>query len=148
MIDFNRISVHKKPEASPGFLLWRVSTLWRRAIEAVLTPLDLTHPQFVVLATIGWLTKEGKKVNQAEIARQAALDPNTTSQILRSLQAKKLIKRKHSVDERSKSPELTDLGRDSLAKALPEVEKADAKFFAALNLKESGLLTALQALAH
>lgn len=143
-VDFTQISVHRTPEESPGFLLWRVSTQWRRAIEDVLKPLDLTHPQFVVLATVAWLTKEGQKISQAAIGRQAGLDPNTTSQILRSLQTKKLIDRVRSSDERSKHPTLTLAGSRCLANALPAVERADAKFFAPLNLKKSGILEALQ----
>lgn len=146
-VDFKRLSAHKTPEDSPGFLLWRTSTLWRRSIEAVLKPLGLTHPQFVVLAVTAWLTKGGVKVSQAEIAREASLDANTTSQILRSLQAKELIERPRTVDERSKCPLLTVAGKESLSKALPTVEKADADFFALLP-KQSILIEILQSLSQ
>ncbi|MGE5196701.1 MAG: MarR family winged helix-turn-helix transcriptional regulator [Anaerolineae bacterium] len=146
-VNFNEISVHASAEESPGFLLWRVSTLWRRSIESVLKPLGLTHPQFVVLATTGWLTRTGQRASQAEIGRYAALDPNTTSQILRTLQAKGLIKRSHISDERSKYPILTAAGTKSLAKALPAVESADAAFFASIDLKKSKMLKTLQLLA-
>lgn len=147
LVDFGQISTHESPEESPGFLLWRVSTSWRRAIEEVLKTFDLTHPQFVVLATIGWLTKDDKKVSQADVARQAGLDPNTTSQIMRSLQTKQFIERSRSTDERSKYPTLTSTGAQTLIKALPAVEKADEMFFSVLNVKKSGLLDALQKLA-
>ncbi|MGE0009703.1 MAG: MarR family winged helix-turn-helix transcriptional regulator [Candidatus Babeliales bacterium] len=131
-INFKHISLYKSPEESPGYLLWRVSTQWRSSIEKVLKPLDLTHPQFVVLATLAWLTKEGNKVSQIDVGRMAALDPNSTSQILRGLEAKKFIKRKHSIDERSKNPVLTELGSTTLAQAMPAVEQADIQFFARL----------------
>lgn len=146
-VNFNEISVHPSAEQSPGFLLWRVSTLWRKAIEAALKPLGLTHPQFVVLATTGWLTRTGKMASQAEIGRQAALDPNTISQILCGLQAKGLIERSHNIDERSKYPILTATGAESLAKAMPAVESADAAFFASVDLKGSAILKTLQILA-
>lgn len=146
-VDFKQISVHQTPEESPGFLLWRVSTHWRRAIEEVLRPLKLTHPQFVVLATLGWLTRGGEPVSQADIGRQAGLDPNTTSQILRGLQAKGLILRSQATDERRKCPTLTASGAKKLSQALPAVEVADAKFFAKLDLKKSSLVKALQKLA-
>lgn len=146
-VNFNEASVHPSAEESPGFLLWRVSTLWRKAIEAVLKPLGLTHPQFVVLATTGWLTRMGKKASQVEIGRQAALDPNTTSQILRGLQAKGLIEQSHPIDERSKYPILTAAGVESLSKAMPAVENADAAFFASIDLQGSKILPALQILA-
>jgi DNA-binding MarR family transcriptional regulator len=95
----------------------------------------------------GWLTRTKENASQAAIARQAGLDPNTTSQILRSLQTKKLIERVRSADERSKDPRLTPLGARTLSKALPAVEEADAQFFASLNLKKTNILTALQQLA-
>lgn len=131
-INFKHISLYKTPDESPGYLLWRVSTQWRTAIEKVLKPLGLTHPQFVVLATLLWSTKDGKKVSQIEVGKMAALDPSTTSQILRGLEAKKFIKRKQTVDERSKNPIVTELGLTIITQALPAVEQADAQFFVKL----------------
>src|SRR3989344_9535580 len=128
-INFRHISQFDIPDESPGYLLWRISSLWRSKIEAVLKPLNLTHSQFVLLATVAGLTKDGKSVSQADIGRMAGLDPNTTSQIIRGLEAKQFIKRKQSVDERSKNPRVTILGSEQLSKALPEVERADADFF-------------------
>jgi DNA-binding MarR family transcriptional regulator len=128
------MSEHTGPEESPGYLLWKVSTLWRRSIESALKPLGLTHPQFVVLAAIGWLTKEGKAIRQIELARFCALDANTISQILRGLNAKKLIERK-AQDGRSKSPMLTEKGASLLQTAVPIVEKEDRAFFRGINVK-------------
>ncbi len=136
-IDFDKLSSYPTPEESPGFLLWCVSTRWRSAIEDVLKPLDLTHPQFVILATTAWLIREKGQMSQVEIGRHAGLDPNTTSQILRGLEAKNLIERRRSLDERSKNPILTIEGAQSLAQALPAVERADAQFFASLTREES-----------
>lgn len=147
-LDFAKLSSHGTPEESPGFLLWSVSIRWRRVIEKVLQPLELTHPQFVVLATTGWLTRGEDRVTQADIGRLAGLDPNTTSQVLRGLEAKGLIDRSRSSDERSKRPVLTAMGAQRLAKALPAVEQADAKFFSSLDLNKSGILAALQQLVR
>lgn len=124
------------PEESPGYLLWRVSLSWRNAIEEVLKAFDLTHPQFVVLATTAWLTRNGKHTSQIDISKLAGLDPNTTSQILRGLEAKNFIVRLRSLNERNKNPNLTELGSQILHKALPAVEKADLKFFEFLSSSE------------
>lgn len=145
--NFNEASVFQSAEESPGFLLWRASTLWRRAIENVLKPLELTHPQFVILATIGWFAKGGKTVSQTQIAKHAGLDPNTTSQILRSLHTKGLIERLRSQDERSKCSTLTKEGAETLKHALPSVEKADGRFFSSLDLHKVNAMQALQVLA-
>ena len=134
--NFKKISVHEGPKQSPGFLLWHISTSWRSSIEAVLKTFGLTHPQFVVLATTGWLTKNGELTNQAAIGKMAGLDPNTTSQIITGLEKKGLIKREASSDGRAKNPKLTTQGNELLAQALPAVEQEDGKFFHALSSQE------------
>ncbi len=135
-VDFKHISIYQTPEESPGYLLWWISTQWRSSIENVLKPLNLTHPQFVVLASLGWMTRNGAKVSQVDVGRTAGLDPNTTSQILRGLETKKFIKRTRSTDERTKNPMVTALGSEILAQALPAVEKADEQFFSILSSKQ------------
>ena len=141
-VNFEKVSLHTTPEGSLGYLLWRVSTQWRGIIEGVLKPLDLTHPQFVVLATCAWLTKDSNRVSQIEIGKMANLDPNTTSQILRGLEAKDFITRIRA-DERSKNPILTVKGYQVLQKALPAVEKADQEFFKLLNSQQANELVKL-----
>jgi len=134
--------MHEGPEQSPGFLLWHVSTSWRSVIEKTLKAHNLTHPQFVVLATLAWLTQKGNRVTQVKVGRTAGLDPNTTSQILRGLEAKKYIERTRP-DDRSKNPALTALGSEVLKGALPAVEKADADFFILLQSQELTTLVSL-----
>ncbi len=145
-IDFKSLTPYLTPEDSPGYLLWRVSTQWRRAVEEALKPLDLTHPQFVTLTSIAWLTKAGTSVSQAAVGRQAGLDPNTTSQILRALQTKGFIERERSADERSKYPMLTTAGAQCIKQALPAVDGVNAQFFAPLNNKETGFIENLRKL--
>ena len=97
-VNFKEISVHDTPGRSPGFLLWHVSAAWRGSIELMLKSIGLTHPQFVILSTLGWLTRKGDRVTQAAIGRMAGLDPNTISQIIRGLEQKELIIREKSSD--------------------------------------------------
>lgn len=147
-MDFKEISIYQGPEVSPGYLLWRTTTIWRRMIEEALRAIEITHPQFVILAIVGWLTKDGKTATQVEIGRYAGLDPNTTSQILRGLQKKGLVRRKRLTDERSKHPQLTQEGSLCLKKAMPAVEQADEKFFKDLGSKEKSFIKMLQTLAY
>lgn len=135
-VDLEKLSFYKNAQESPGYLLWKVSLHWRSQIEKTLKEFDLTHPQFVVLATTGWLTRKNEKIAQIDISRATGLDPNTTSQILRGLEMKKIIKRSRFLNERSKSPLLTTIGFDTLAKALPAVEQTDKLFFDLLTFKE------------
>lgn len=135
-LNFKKISIHEGPKQSPGFLLWHISTSWRSTIESVLKTFGLTHPQFVVLATTGWLTSNGELATQATIGKLAGLDPNTTSQILKGLEQKKLIERTQSTDARAKYPKLTPKGQAILKSALPAVEQQDADFFSILSKNE------------
>lgn len=139
-LNFKKISIHDTPKQSPGFLLWHISTSWRSSIESTLKTLGLTHPQFVVLATLGWLTRNGDLVTQVLIGKMAGLDPNTNSQIIKGLEQKKFIKRIQSSDGRAKNVFLTPKGSQTLSQAMPAVEQTDAKFFSTLTEKEIGSL--------
>lgn len=149
ILDVKKLSVHKGPEQSPGFILWRISTFWRATIETVLKSFDLTHPQFVVLATTGWLNSTSKEVTQIMIGTMAGLDPNTNSQIIKGLEKKGLIKRGPSPDGRAKNVFLTTKGSQTLKEALPAVEQTDAQFFDALsNTQTSALITTFKKLIN
>lgn len=126
---WTEVSRYAEADASPGFLLWLVSTTWRRQVEAVLAPLGLTHPQFVTMASLAWLTREGAPVSQAALGRHVRLDPNTMSQILRGLEKRGLIERRKGRDTRAKNPRLTDAGADLVRQAVPRVEEVDDRFF-------------------
>jgi DNA-binding MarR family transcriptional regulator len=118
------------PDESPGFLLWHVTLRWQRDITAALAPLDLTHVQFVLLATTWWLNSRGEDPNQLALARQAGTDVKMTSQVLRKLETKGLIRRDvDTADTRAKRLRVTDRGADLAARAIAAVESADAKFF-------------------
>lgn len=105
--------------------------------------MGLTHPQFVVLATLGWLTRNGERVSQSDIGKMAKLDPNTISQIIKGLEQKALIKRVPASDGRAKNPILTTDGSQILMRAIPSVETADSKFLNALSHEERGYLIGL-----
>ena len=56
------------PSESNGFLLWKTTNLWQREIKKTLKEFDLTHTQFVILASSYWLSKQNKNITQVEIA--------------------------------------------------------------------------------
>jgi hypothetical protein len=53
----------------------------------------LTHVQLALLATTWWLNSRGEHPNQLTLARRAGTDVKMTSQVLRTLEAKCLIRR-------------------------------------------------------
>jgi DNA-binding MarR family transcriptional regulator len=121
----------QEPSASPGFLLWHATLRWQRSIAAVLAPLDLTHVQFVLLASTWWLNRDGERPNQVQVARHAGTDIKMTSQVLRSLERKLLLIRDpDAVDTRAKRLHVTEAGAKLAIVAVAAVEAADAEFFA------------------
>ncbi|PLK43134.1 MULTISPECIES: MarR family winged helix-turn-helix transcriptional regulator [Emticicia] len=126
----------KSPNDSPGYLLGQVTMLWQRKLKKVLDPLDLTQTQFVLLATLGWLSKKSKSVTQIDIANQSNADRMMVSKVLRTLEDKQFITRQaHETDTRAKTIRLTSDGEVVLQKAIIEIENADLAFFAPLGIE-------------
>lgn len=118
------------PATSPGFLLWHVTLHWQRTMTAALTPLGLTHVQFVLLACTWWLEGHGGAPNQLELGRQAGIEPKMTSQVVRRLEAQGLVVREvDSSDTRARRIGLTAQGRSLARRAVAVVEQADLEFF-------------------
>jgi DNA-binding MarR family transcriptional regulator len=117
-------------------------------MRAVLAPHDLTHVQFVLLASLWWLTDHGDgPPTQARLAEQAGIDPMMTSQVLRRLEARGLLKRAPDpTDSRALQLRLTSAGRTLVAGALADVEAADDEYFAALGGEREAFVGALAVL--
>lgn len=120
------------PGQSPGFLLWKVSNAWQRRQRAALQAFELTHSQFVLLAAATWFGAE-ETLTQARLAQLTGVDPMTTSQVVRTLEAARLLeRRRHPADPRAKAIFVTEAGRAKARKAIVAVEDTDAAFFAPL----------------
>lgn len=117
---------------SPGFLLWRLTLAWQRAVTAALAPLDLTHVQFVLLASAWWLAERGDVPHQQELATHAGTDVKMTSEVVRKLAQKGLLVREVDPnDTRARRVRPTPAGVALAGRAMRAVEDVDATFFAA-----------------
>ena len=96
---------------SPGFVLWKLTQRWQRAVADALEPLGVTQTQFVILACAYWLTQKTESVQQIDIAKAAGMDAQMVSDVLRRLEKSELVQRVSSpTDGRSKNVLLTDGG--------------------------------------
>jgi len=130
----------EKAEDSSGLLLWQVTNLWQREIKKALEPYDLTHSQFVLLASTYWLSLHNTEVTQVVLSNHTKVDPMTTSTVLRTLQQKGFIRRQeHLTDTRAKIVTLTEEGKKLIIKAVITVNKFDSDFFSPLGDKIPGL---------
>ncbi len=124
-------SSYDAADASPGFLLWKVSNLHQRLQRRALSALDLTPTQFSVLACFADLSSSGAALTQADVCAFAALDKMIVSDATRSLVAKGFLEKKPSqTDKRASHIKLTTIGRAVCTKAVRVVETLDSTFFA------------------
>src|SRR5262245_10457901 len=136
------------PAESPGFLLWKISNAWQRRQREALQPYGLTHSQFVMLAAATWFGAS-ETLTQARLAQLTGIDPMTTSQVLRALEAAALIERgDHPTDPRAKAIAVTRTGRELARKAVVVVEENDAAFFAPVSDDAVRLVAMFQALVE
>jgi DNA-binding MarR family transcriptional regulator len=128
-------SRHEAAEASPGFVLWQVTVVWQRRVRMALEEVGLTHAQFVMLASASWLEAQfaagtGDVVTQALVATHARTDPVMTSEVLRTLEKKNLVRRlAHPTDARAKQISVTAQGDRVAKRAIALVEAVDDEFF-------------------
>jgi DNA-binding MarR family transcriptional regulator len=114
-----------------GFALWREAMRWQRAIDEALAHLELTHTQYLVLASAAVAHREaGEGVLQREIAHVAGLDEATTSRIAAALGRRGLLDRGEAFgDRRAWSILVPNAGHKLLARANPLVRAAAKRFF-------------------
>ena len=142
-------SDYETPTESPGFLLWQVTNLWQRRQRAALRDLDLTHVQFILLASVIWLTRDDQPVTQVQLALHTQTDVMMTSQVLRTLEEKSLIARTPNPrDTRANLLHATARGKELARQAIRLVEQVDREFFAVLGGDLAPFTRALQQLAR
>lgn len=131
---------------SPGFLLWHATLRWQRAVAAALGPLGLTHVQFVLLAGAWWLDQRGERPSQRELADHAGTDPMMTSQVIRVLEGRGLVRREaDEADARVRRLAVTREGEALALEAVRAVEATDDDYFDSVLDRETlvGLLRGL-----
>ena len=123
-------SKFKESHQSVGLIFWKVSTLWQRKIKENLNKINLTHTQFVILATIQELSERYEIITQKEISDFSSVDTMTVSSVLRLLEKKKFLTRTpHPTDTRANKIKMTSEGEKMIHIAIPVVEAVDDEFF-------------------
>jgi DNA-binding MarR family transcriptional regulator len=96
---------------SVGYLLWRLTTRLRAAVDRELAPLGLTHAQYTLLASLYGFSQNGTLPSQRELADWTGLEPIFVSKLARALEHAALIERaEHPADTRAVQLRITDHG--------------------------------------
>lgn len=132
--------------SSPGHLLWLMSNKWQAQQRLALKPFDLTHVQFVLLATLVYLPSN-EKLTQIQLAERAETDPMMTSEVVRKLEAKGLVQRTPSAkDKRAFNVEAIPKGIELTRRAIATVETVDDRFFSVIEADMPNFVEMMQKL--
>ncbi|MFD3500779.1 MarR family winged helix-turn-helix transcriptional regulator [Streptomyces sp. NPDC058676] len=113
----------KAPSPTPGYLVWRLANKWRTAVDQALAPLDLTHAQYVLLASLSGMERSGRQPSQRELADYTGLEALYVSKLARSLEAAELVRRtRDAEDTRVVRVALTDEGLKAVRPAIDAVQ--------------------------
>ncbi|MGW7300467.1 MarR family winged helix-turn-helix transcriptional regulator [Streptomyces sp. NPDC054829] len=120
-------------KATPGFLVWRLSTKWRVAVDRALAPLGLTHAQYAMVASLYGMQRGGEQPSQRRLADHTGLEALYVSKLARSLESAGLLERTRDPrDPRAVQLALTELGRERTRQAIDVVQGLHQRLLAPL----------------
>ena len=124
---------HGDADASPGFLLWKLTALWQRRLAQVLGEFAITQTQYAILASLRWFEEHAEPPTQAHLVEHAKIDKMTLSKAIRKLEDDGLLARETAAaDSRAMNVRFTARGRRLVQRAVVAIERADDEFFGAL----------------
>lgn len=110
--------------ATPGFLVWRLSTKWRVAVDRALAPLGLTHAQYALVASLHGMRRDGLRPSQRQLADHTGLAALYVSKLARALETAGLLERERDPrDPRAVRLTLTEQGREATRRAIAVVQE-------------------------
>lgn len=129
-----------RPTENPtiGYLLWRLTTRLRAAVDRELAPLGLTHAQYTLLASLYGFSRGGAQPSQRELAGWTGLEPIFVSKLARALEQAGLIERTgHPADLRAVQLRLTGHGAAVAQRAIAVVRALLEEFTAPIGGTQS-----------
>lgn len=128
---------YKKADESPGFLLWKITSLWQKRLEEIFSEFGITQTQYAILASIKWFEETKTDITQGLLVEHTKIEKMTLSKAIRGLEEKKFLKREKSeVDSRAMEIHFTASGKEKTIRVIQEVEEADDQFFSILGKEE------------
>ncbi len=119
------------PLMSPGFWLHHAALAWKQVFDRRLRPLEATPTQFMLLASVSWLTATtGQPPTQQEAADHAGADRMMTSKVVQALTVRGLLAREPDAgDARVRRLRLTQPGRALVQAGIRIAAQVDEELF-------------------
>lgn len=122
-----------KISAPTGYLFNRLYNRMHTDIKRRLREIDITHPQFSVLSSLEFLTREKPFATQTAISKNAGMDVMTVCGVIHTLENRQFLKKEtHPSDSRASAIFLLEKGRKKLIEARPIMGQIDAAYFGRL----------------
>ncbi|HEU0317336.1 MAG TPA: MarR family winged helix-turn-helix transcriptional regulator [Solirubrobacteraceae bacterium] len=123
------------PGGGLGYALARAAHAWRAGLAEALADVEVTPPQFFVLAALLHAeTRDRPPPTQRAVAAQTGIDPNTTSQIVRGIERRGLVVRAPSErDSRALALSLTPEGLELASLCGRRARALNREFFAGVD---------------
>lgn len=119
------------PDGGLGYALMRAANAWRAELATALSPMAVTPPQFFVLAALLHAHRHDRPApTQKELSEQTGIDVNTTSQVIRGLERRGIVRRQpHPNDSRAVQAMLTEPGLELARLATREARALNRRYF-------------------
>ena len=128
---------HDKADDSPGFLLWKLTSLWQEKLAVVFSRFGITQTQYAIMASLLWFEKNQEPPTQVRLVEHTKIDKMTLSKAIRKLESAGLVCRVPSTtDTRAIQVTFTEQGRQLIHQAIIAVEHADDVFFSGLSAQQ------------
>lgn len=121
------------PQHSIGFQFWKLHMQWQKKVADTLSPHQITHTQFVILASIAWFEEQSVSPSQAQVCKLTNLEKMTFSKAIRQLETMHLVYRTRNItDARSFSLSLSTQALVILPQLMHIIESIDKEVFGPL----------------
>lgn len=116
--------IERELGGNAGFLVWRLATEWRAAMDRVLEPAGLTQAQYSVLAPLYAMSRDGHRPSQRQVADLTGIDAVYVSRLVRTLERDGYVTRAvNAADTRAVELAVTEQGSAALRKATRAVSE-------------------------
>lgn len=120
----------KKP-ISPSYILWRLNNYYQRQLKKELKLLNITYVEFIILEVLS--NRITHTVSQRGLQHILKIDKNMTSEVVRNLERKSLIKReKYTQDNKNIYIHSTPQAIELVKLALKVVTAVDKKILTSI----------------
>lgn len=113
-----------------GHLLWLLSNRWQKELREQLLEIGLTYSEALLMSKLVELQRLNQTVTQNQLAKSTGLDKMVVSNIVKALQKKEILEQQtHSIDTRSKTLTITQMGKTILEEAELLTQAYNRRFF-------------------